>query len=109
MDPGAFLGDPAMRELRWSTPMNETKGILGWSGESGWPQELCSDTSGLIRIRIRRALSGAGRQNHYTDKNFSALTSKRRVLILLESLGSASYTGPPPYTVGPHRATTEAP
>ena len=78
MGRGAFLGDPAMRELRWSTPMNETKGILGWSGESGWPQELCSDTSGLIRIRIKRALSGAGRQKPLHRQEFQRVDLKAK-------------------------------
>ena len=39
-DLGAFLGDPGMGERRWSTPMNETERILGWTGEMGWPRSF---------------------------------------------------------------------
>ena len=75
---GVFLGEPAIRELRWSTPMNETEGHSGLDWGEGMAREFCSDTSGLIRIRIRRALSRAGRQKPLHRLEFQRVDIKAK-------------------------------
>ena len=63
-----------------------------------WPRELSCLASGLIRVRIRSALREQPCESHCNYDVLSALQPKQRNLMLLERLGSTSYTGPYKYS-----------